>query len=134
MGINIYTCTINTHTYTHIYTHAAREASVTEDESEWKPICKYALKVLQDLHTRIECGDISIHELHEIRSKENQIFKLYSATVVDGKKRFNLPSAKTIVTNMNRRFKEYDLFQAYLQRLKHMLIFLKPENLPGNPF
>ena len=128
----------NTHAHTPTYiTHTAQEASVTKEESErpWQPICKYALEVLLDLHIRIECGNISIHELHEIHSKEKQMFKLYSATaVVDRKKRVNLPSANTIVTNMNQRFKEYKLFLVYLQRLKHMLFLLKPERLPGNFF
>ena len=130
--------TIHFHAYmnnqTHTHIHTAREASVTKKESKkaWEPICKCALDVLQDLHTRIDSGEISVRELHEVHNKKDQMHKLYSATVVDGKQLVDLPSANTMDSNMNQRFKEYQEFQKYRQRLSHILFFLKPESLPGN--
>lgn len=113
---------------------AARKAVVTEKESKrsWEPICKCALNILQDLHTKIDNGDISIHELHEVYSKKNQIHKLYSATVVDGKQWGYLPTANTIVTNMDQRLREHEHFLEYKKRLGHMLLFLNSKSLPGN--
>ena len=131
-----YTSTNNqTHiTHTYLCTHTAQGAGATKEESKrpWESICKCALHVLQDLHTRIDCGDISIRELHEVHCKKDQMFKLYSATVVDGKQWVNLPSTNTIFANMDQRFKEYQHFLVYQLELGYTLIFLNPRNLPGN--
>ena len=125
---------MNNQTHTSKHTHTAQEAGATKKESKkaWEHICKCALDVLRDLHTRIDSGGISVRELHEVNSKKDQIHKLYSATVVDGKQRVDLPLANTMDTNMDQRFKEYQQFQKYQQRLSHILFFLKPESLPGN--
>lgn len=128
---------MNTFSQTTKHTHAhtqftARGTGDEEGKLLLKPICECALKVLQDLYNRIVSGDIYIHEVQKVHSMETLMFQLYSTTVIDGKHGIYLPTAKTIVTKVDQRFKEYQQFLVYRQQLSHMLFFLKPEPLPGN--
>ena len=121
------------HTLVHIYIHTAREASVMKEEGmgNWQLICTCALSILEDMCTRICSGDISIRDLHKLHSRKGQMMKLCSATLVDGKRQSEMPSAGKVISNLEQRLREYDYFQVYLQQLNQLLSLLNSVRLQG---
>ena len=119
------------HTLVHIYIHTAREASVMKEEGmgNWQLICTCALSILLNVCTKICNGDISMRDLLELHNRKGQMMKLCSATLVDGKRQSEMPSAGKVISSLEQRLREYGYFQVYLQQLNQLLSFLNSVRL-----
>ena len=114
--------------------YTARRAHITKEESrvEWQLICICAISILEDACTKICNGDICMQDLSLLNRKKAQMSKLCSAATVDVQDQSGMPSADTVIANLELRLKEYEQFEEYRNQLNNLLSYLTSVRIQGN--
>ena len=114
----------------------AREANVTKNDGggDWQYICSCAISKLEEVCIKICNGDICMHDLRLLDKRKGQMHKLCLATTVDGKPQSGMPSADVVITNLERRLKEYEQFEEYQRQLNNILFYFTSVRLEGISF
>ena len=98
---------------------------------EWQVVCICAISILEDACSKICNGDICMQDLSLLNKKRAQMSKLCSAATVDVQEQSGMPSADTVIANLELRLKEYEQFERYRNQLTNLLSFLGSVRLQG---
>ena len=72
-----------------------------------------------------------MQDLSLLNKKRAQMSKLCSAATVDVQEQSGMPSADTVIANLELRLKEYEQFEQYRNQLTNLLSFLGSVRLQG---